>query len=80
MGSLWTARVLCDGIAALGWQPYACWRRAGPMIISRGSCGFGRKKRDSSDPESGLATALSIAVPYPTLIRALTLWRPESGE
>ena len=36
------------------------------MVISHGSVGFGAKKRDSSDPESGLATALSIAVPYPT--------------
>ena len=44
MGSLWTTRVLCDGIAALGWQPCACWRRAGLMIISHGSVGFCEKK------------------------------------
>ena len=57
LGSLWTTRVLGDGIAALGWQPLRAGvtvASRGPMIISHGSVGFGAKKRDSSDPESGL--------------------------
>ena len=66
MGNLWTTRVSGDGIAALGWQPCACWRRAGLMIISCGSVGFCEKKGFLRPGVRYCATVLSIAGPYPT--------------
>ena len=53
VGSLWTTRVSNDGLLCSVGSP-ARWCRDAVMIISHGSVGFGAKKRDSSDPESGL--------------------------
>ena len=78
MGNLWTTRVSGDGIAALGWQPRA-WRRAGLMIISCGSCGFGRKK---GIPPTRSPVLCDRIVDCGSLSHYWCphMWRPESGE
>ena len=80
VGSLWTTRVLCDGIAALGWQQCACWRRAGPMIDHLPwKLRVLRKKKGFLRPGvRAAATELSIAAPYPT--SGAIVGKPESGE